>query len=176
MSEGTNPLSYIKYAIYGIIGLFVIFNIFSDSDGEDYIEQTIEDPTQGIRVELKEMEQDLYKITDEEILEKREDSQIIVAFMDNTVDTFSIEEVTLEEANDPRRSVFRSVAMAGMFGYMMGRPMSSGVSRSAYANQASYNKSSTSGTSQLRSTASKRTVKTPSKGFGSGKSTRSYGG
>jgi len=169
----------IKYIFYGIIGLFVVYNVFAGDDSEqDYIEETLEEPTQGIRVELQETEQDLFKITDEEILENREDSRIIASYLDNTVDTFTIDEVTLMSQDNPRGSMLRTVAYAGMFGYMMGRPMSSGVARSAYASDKAFNKSSNAGTSQMRSTARKSTVRKPtaSKRYGGGKSTKSYGG
>jgi len=98
--------------------------------------------------------------------------------MDSSVDTFTLDEVKLMQENDPRRSMIRTVAYAGLFGYMMGRPMGAGVNRSAYANDNAYNKSNSAGRSQLRSTARKTTVKRPStsKSYGGGKSTKSYGG
>jgi len=180
MTEQKSSTPILKYAIYGIIAIFFLFKFFGgggSNEGADYVEETLEDPTQGIIAEIQEVDEDLFKITDEELIEKRADSRIIATFIDNSVDTFTLDEITLEEANNPRRSGLRAVAMAGMFGYMMGRPMSSGIARSAYANDKSFNKSNTSGKSQLSSTASRKTVRKPaSKGFGSGKSTRSYGG
>ncbi len=168
-----------KLIIYGIIGIFVVFNIFTNDDSDsDYIEETLEEPTQGIIVELEETEQDLFKITNEELIAQRDQSQIIATFLDGSIDTFSIDEVRLSEANDPRRSLLRTAAYAGMFGYMMGRPMSSGVARSAYASDAAHQKSSSS-RNTLRSSARKTTVRKPasaSKGYGSGKSSKSYGG
>lgn len=178
MAEGQNSFS-LKYIIYGALGLFVVYSMFFKSSSEqDYVEETIEEPTQGIHLELQETEKDLFKITDEEILQNRADSKIIATFLDSSVDTFTLDEVKLMEANDPRRSMIRTVAYAGMFGYMMGRPMGSGVNRSAYASDNAYNKSNTAGRSQLKSTARKTTVKRPttSKSYGGGKSTKSYGG
>lgn len=172
----------IKWIIYGVIGLFVGYNLLfkGGSSDKDYIEETLESPTQGIKVELQETEKDLFKITDEELLENKADSRIIANYMDNTSDTFTLAEVKLMEADNgnSRRSMLRTVAYAGMFGYMMGRPMSSGVSRGAYANEKAYNKSSTTGRSSLRSTSNKVVSRKPSrsKGYGSGKSSRSYGG
>lgn len=178
MSEGRNPLAFIKYGFYAIIAIFLLTRFFGGgSEGADYVEETLEDPTQGIVAHIQEVEKDLFKITDEKLIDKKEDSQIIATFMDSHVDTFSLEEIKLTEANNPQRSMLRSVAMAGMLGYMMGRPMGSGLSRSAYADDKSFNKSNTSGKNQLRSTASRKVVKTPAKkGYGSSKSTRSYGG
>ncbi len=167
-----------KWLLYGALGIYVIFSIFSGGDeGQDYIEETLEEPTQGIICSLQEQEKDLYKITDEELIANRDDSRIYVSYLEGNIDTFTIDEISITEANDPRRSVMRSVMMGGMLGYMMGRPMSSGLTRSSYANDGAYNKSST-GRNTLRSTARKSTVRKPSakKGFGSSKSSRSYGG
>jgi len=178
MEEQTRSIPW-KWIIYGCIGLYIVSGFFRSGDsGSDYVEETLEEPTQGIIVELEETEKDLFKITNEEIIEKRELSQIIASYMDGTIDTFSIDEVRLSAANDPRRSMLKTAAYAGLFGYMMGRPMGSGVARSAYKSDGAYNKS-TSGRNSLRSTARKTTVKRPSsasKGYGSGKSSKSYGG
>jgi hypothetical protein len=184
MTNGNqNFTSTIKYILCSFAALFIVFNMASCGGGTDYVEETLEDPTQGIIVRLEEEVKDKFLITDEEIIEKREDSQIIVSFLDGKIDTFSIEEVTITRANDPRSSTFRTIAMAGMLGYYMGRPMSSGVSRGAYASNDAYNKSQST-TSSLRSTATRRTVRRPSttsgsssgSRYGTGRSTRSYGG
>lgn len=168
-----------RWMLYGCVGLYLLFSFFTPSSGDtDYIEETLEEPTQGIIVELQETEKDLFKITNEELIAQRDLSQIIANYLDGTVDTFSIDDVRLTEANNPRRSGLRSVAYAGLFGYMMGRPMGSGVARNAYASDAAHKKS-TSGHNSLRSTARKTTVRKPtgaSKGYGSGKSSKSYGG
>lgn len=167
----------LKWILYGAVGIFVAYSYFTGGDsGDDYIEETLEDPTQGIIVELKEVEDDMFKITDEEVISNREDSRIIVSFLDNTIDTFTIDEVRLSEASHPGRSAIRAAAYGGLIGYMMGRPMSSGTVRSAYAQESSYNKSN-QGRSTLRSTARKTTTRKPvSRNYGSGKSSRSYGG
>ena len=144
--------------------------------GTEYETTEVLDPTQGIVTEVKEMEKDLFKITDETIVATPADSRIIAEYMDGQRDTFTLEEARLVDAENPtRRRSMNSILMGGMIGYMMGKSMSTPISRSAYANDKAYQKSSTSNSS-LRSTASRRTVKTPKKGFGSSKSSRSYGG
>ena len=149
-------------------------------EGKDYVESTVEDPTQGILAEIKEIKTDIFKITNEEILAKREDSRIIATFMDGKIDTFTLDEIKLTEHTNPRRSAIRSIAMGGMMGYMAGRAMSRPLSRGAYADDKSFNKSKSTGKSALRSTARRSTVRTPKaskgSGFGSKKSSRSYGG
>lgn len=162
-----------------VVALFFSFTLIScGGEGKDYVESTVEDPTQGIRAEIQEVKQDIFKITDEELLPKREDSRIIATFMDGKVDTFTLEEISLTEHNDPSRSAIRAIAFGGLMGYMMGRPMGSAMNRSAYANDKAYNKSSTSGKTALRNTAARKTVRTPKakSGYGSKKSSRSYGG
>lgn len=177
MSEQRSVLSYLKYGFYGIVACVFLYKVFGPSSGGDYIEETLEDPTQGIIAHIQEVDENLFKITDEQLIDQRIDSRIIATYQNNSIDTFTLEQISLTEANDPRRSILRSVAMAGMFGYMMGRPMSSGITRSAYANDNSFNKSNTSGRNQLSSTSKRSVVRKPvNKGFGSGKSTKSYGG
>ncbi len=170
-----------RWIIYGALALYLLYNFFgrSSSSGNDYIEETLEEPTQGIVCHLLEQEKDLFKITDEELIDRREDSRIYATYLDGKIDTFTIDEVTISDASNPQRSMMRSVMMGGMIGYMMGRPMSAGVSRGSYANQGAYNKSN-AGTSNLRSSARRTTVRKPvsksKSGFGSSKSSRSYGG
>ncbi len=181
MAEEQNSFNF-KWILYGAAALYILFRVFSGggSSGNDYVEETLEEPTQGIKVELQEEKKDLFKITNEELLEKREDSQIIATYLDNTKDTFSIDEVRISDANDPRRSMIRTAAFAGLLAYSMGRrPMSSGVSRAAYANDNAYNKSNTSGRSSLRSTAKRTSVRKPSSSssrYGGSRSSKSYGG
>lgn len=169
-----------RWILYGIVGIYIISRFFGGSGGDDYIEETLEDPTQGIICHLQEEKNDLFRITDEEIIDTRADSRIYATYMDGKIDTFTLDEVQLMSASDPRSSTLRAVAMGGMLGYMMGRPMSSGLSRSAYANQGAYDKASSNGRNQLRSTARKSTVRKPNprskSGFGKSSSSRSYGG
>ena len=180
--RGLSIWQLLKYGIYGLIAVIVIYNFFSpDSSPEakqDYVEETLQDPTQGIIAHIKEQEENLFRITDEELIDNRDDSRIIATYMNETVDTFTIDEIQLMEADDPKRSTLRTIAMAGMIGYMVGRPMNSGVARSAYADDRTFNKSNTSGRSQLSSTSRTKTVRKPvsKSGFGSRKSAKSYGG
>jgi len=148
-------------------------------EGKDYVEETVEDPTQGIIAEIEEVKTDIFKINNEEIIEKREDSRIIATFMSGKIDTFTLDEISLKEYNDPVRSGVRTAVYGGLMGYMLGRRMSSPLTRSSYKTDKAYAGSNTTKKSALRSTASKRIVRTPKaskSGYGSRKSTRSYGG
>jgi len=168
-----------RWLLYGAVGIYLLFKFFGGgSGGDDYVEETLVEPTQGIICKLQEQEKDLYKITDEELIDNRADSRIIVTYLDSSIDTFTIDEVKISDASNPRRSIMRGVLMGGMLGYMMGRPMGGGLTRGSYASDNSYNKSNTSGRSKLNSTARRTTVRKPASksGFGSKKSSRSYGG
>ena len=165
----------IKTSAFILGSAFMLSSIVSCGSNVEYQETEVLSPTQGVITEVKEMETDLFKITDETVVPTKEDSRIIAEYMDGVRDTFTLQEAQLVDADHPRRSRTRGVLMAGMMGYMMGKNMGTGTSRAAYANDAAYNKS-TKATSSLRSTASRKTVRTPKKGFGSSRSTRSYGG
>ncbi len=165
----------VKKASFVIGSALFISSLFSCGSNVEYQETEVLTPTQGVITEVKEMETDLFKITDETLVPTTDDSRIIAEYMDGVRDTFTLAEAELVDADNPRRSGTRGVLMYGMMGYMMGRSMSQTPSRSAYASDAAYKKS-TSTSNSLRSTASRKTVRTPKKGFGSSRSTRSYGG
>lgn len=176
-NEGTPVFTYIKYGFYALVAGWFLWGFFTGGDsGPEYVDEEVLEPTQGIVTEVKEIESELFKITDETVVPTKEDSRIIAEYMDGARDTFTLDEAQLVDANNPRRSMIRSVVMGGLMGYMMGRSMSTPINRNAYANEQSYNKVKSQSDSKLRQTASKRTVKKPAKGFGSGKSSRSYGG
>jgi len=150
-------------------------SIFSCGSNVEYQEQEVLTPTQGVITEVKEVDTEMFKITDETVVPAVEDSRIIAEYIDGVRDTFTLAEAQLVDAENPRRRGMSGILMGGMMGYMMGKSMSQGMSRSAYANDAAFKKSNTT-TNSLRSTASRKTVRTPKKGFGSSRSTKSYGG
>ncbi len=159
-----------------ILGSTILMSgLISCGGNVEYVDQEVLSPSQGVITEVKEMETDLFRITDESIVATPADSRIIAEYMDGVRDTFTLEEARLVDADNPRRSMMSSVLMGGMMGYMMGKSMSSPINKSAYASESAYKKSTSSNTS-LKSTASRKTVRTPKKGFGSSKSSRSYGG
>lgn len=165
----------VKKASFILGSALFLSSVFSCGSNVEYQETEVMTPTQGIITEVKEMESELFKITDETIVPTIDDSRIIAEYMDGVRDTFTLAEAELVDAENPRRRGTRGVLMYGMMGYMMGRSMNQTPSRSAYASDAAHKKSTTS-TNSLRSSASRKTVRTPKKGFGSSKSTRSYGG
>ena len=182
----------LKWSFYGLIAVYFVYSVFIKKDESateqmTYTEETVLEPTQGVVTTVEEIQAEVFKITDEEVVEVKEDSRIIANYMNGKVDTFTLEEValvdtTITDRNNPNygRRMIRSVVIGGAIGYMMGRPMGRGLNRSSYRSDAAYNKSNSSTKTRMTNTASKRTVRKPvarkSTGFGSGKSTRSYGG
>ena len=173
----------IKYGIYAVIALWLVSSfIFGDSNSEDTITEEVVLPTQGLITTLQETEPDLFKISDEETIDATEESLVIANYLDNTSDTFTLSEVRLFEANpnaNPRGSRIAQAAAYGFFGYMMGRSMTSHrPSAGAYTDPKAHQKATSKAGSSLNKTASRTTRTKPSgkSGYGSGKSTRSYGG
>jgi len=132
-------------------------------------------PTQGVVTKVKEIETESFKITDEQIVENKEDSRIIATYLDGKIDTFTLEQASLVDESNPRRRSSRGILMGGMMGYMMGKSMSSPMNRSSFASDDAFKKSNTK-SSSFKSTAKRSTVNSAKKGFGSSKSTRSFGG
>ena len=163
-----------KNSLLLVVGIAVIFSLSSCGSSGSTTE-TVYDPTQGIITKVKEMEQDLFRITDEEIVPTVAESRIIATYLDGVIDTFTLDEARLEDADNPRRSRTRGVLMGGMMGYMMGKNMNTPVSRAAYASDSAYKKGQTSN-SKLKSTSKTRTVSKSKSGFGSSRSSKSYGG
>ncbi|WP_235299167.1 hypothetical protein [Portibacter marinus] len=153
-----------------------------------YIESTVQEPTEGVITQLKEVEPEVFKITNEEVVTAKEDSRIIATYLDGAKDTFTLQQIavvdtTIQSENKEyrRRSGISTAIHYGLLGYWLGRPMGTGINRSAYASTDAYNRSQT-GRTRMTNTATRRTVRSPRpsstgrSGYGSGRSTRSYGG
>lgn len=159
-----------------VLGGTLLITGFIACGGQNSSEEVL-DPTQGVITEVKEMEKDKFRITDEKVVSKKEDSRVIAEYLDGTRDTFTLDEVKVVEQQNSsyRHRSMNGILIGGLMGYMMGKSMSTPISSGAYASNAAYQKSSQANNS-LRSTATRRTVSRPRSGFGSSKSSRSYGG
>lgn len=204
MSEYNKPQSpsfFSKYKWYIIIiGGLLAFRLFSTSDGTNTsttnatsysnAEEVVQ-PTEGVITKIAETEADVFKITDEEVVADPAQSRVIASYLDGSVDTFTLAELAAidttatatntSDRNHYRRSSIGTIAYYGLIGYMIGRPMGYPIRSSSYANTTSYNKAQT-GATRVSNTATRRSVSTPratstgKSGFGSGRSTKSYGG
>ena len=148
----------------------------SSSDTEE-----VEIPTEGLITTVKEVETDLFKIEDESIVSNPADSRIIANYMNATSDTFTLAEAKLMQANGTGReqSVVRSAGL-GYFGFiMLGRMGGRSIGAGAYTSANAHSKAGNTAGKQMKSSANRVTRTRPSSGksgYGSGKSTRSYGG
>ncbi len=169
-----------------IAGVISLSSCGGDS-GESYVEETvISEYTQGVITEVEEVEKDLFKITDETVAPTKEDSRIIARYMDGGIDTFTLDEVSLVDAegeDSGKRSAIGNVIRGGLLGYFLGRSFSSPTNASAYKSPAAHAKSQSTTANSLRSSAKTSTVRRPVSGKsgyggkgGSSRSTRSFGG
>ena len=179
----------IKWIIYGVIAVVIIgFNFCSNNEQtQETITEEVVSPTQGLITTVTEVETDQFKIEDEQAVDDISASRIIAKYMDNTVDTFTLDEAKLVadttsgNSNNYRRSSVVRMASYGLMGYFFGRSMGSfRPNRSAYVDQSTYNRVTNNAGQSLQRTANRRTVSRPSSGKsgygGSSRSTRSYGG
>lgn len=168
------------------IGLALVCSIgalaISSCGSEGTVTEEVVVPTEGLITTVKEVELDLFKIEDEQVVKDTADSRIIANYLDHTSDTFTLAEARLIEANDPdgrRRSVVRSAGM-GFLGYMFFRNMMGGrPGVGAYTNSAAHSRVANGAGSRMEKSAARATRTRPAgsrKGYGSGRSTRSYGG
>lgn len=176
----------IKRAIYVCVVLIACHAVFVSCGGNvstEYETEEVVKPTQGVVTVVKEVEADRFKIADEITVPDTSMSRIIANYLDNTSDTFTLQEARLVEAEgDGRsRSVIRSASM-GFFGYMMLSSMlrRTGAPRAgAYVDQRTYDRVNKGTGNNLNRTAARSTRTKPrsgKSGFGSGRSTRSFGG
>lgn len=177
----------LKWILYGVLGLFVLYNIAfkGSSDDTTYTTEEVVTPTKGIVTTVQQVSDSLYKIEDEQTVPTPEESLIIAKNLDNTIDTFTLDQAKLSASDttsnsyrSSNRYIYRAVSY-GLMGYMMGRSMSSPPMSSAYIDQRTYDRVNRNAGSTLHNTASRRTVSRPSSGksgYGSSRSSRSFGG
>lgn len=177
----------LKWILYGVLGMVVLFYVYSGSDsanGESYENEEIVTPTQGLITTVQQVSDSTYKIEDEQTVPTPEESRIIAKHLDNTVDTLTLEEAKLSsigtegDYQGSNRYIYRAVSY-GLMGYMLGRSMSRPPMSGAYMDQRTYDRVNNNAGQNLRNTANRQTVRRPStgkSGYGSSKSSRSFGG
>ncbi len=173
--------SAIKTIIPALLLIFLASGLIFTSCGSDTETVEVEIPTEGLITTVKEVQADLFKIENEETVTDTADSRIIANYMDMTSDTFTLAEARLMQANGSgrERSVVRSAGM-GYFGFiMLGRMGGIAPRAGAYTSASAHGKASNGAGKTMKSSANRVTRTRPSSGksgYGSGKSTRSYGG
>lgn len=167
-----------------ILALFfgLILQSCSSDDGsprfKDVEEIEVRESNQGVISEIDEVEPgDTYKVINEEVIDKKADSKAIVHNLNGTTDTLSF--AKMSESGYQSRSGLRPFLMGTLAASFFSRNMgASSLNPSNYKNTDAFNKSKGMRQSML-SNASTRRIKVPgkkSKGYGGGKSFRSFGG
>lgn len=138
--------------------------------------------TKGLVTEVEEVSAGEYKITNETAIDDTSGSQVIAHHLSGKIDTLSMEEVRQQQhqgGSSYHSHGMGNALMYGMMGYYLGRSLSSPVNPGAYRNQSTYNRVANSTGRTITNSAVRTTVRRPSSGssgFGSGRSTRSFGG
>lgn len=169
-----NALLILSITAFGLV-------VLTSCGGSAQYEE-VEIPTQGLITTVVEIEPEQYKIEDEVPIPDTAQSLIVAKYLDGGIDTFTLAEVRLMQQNGytGHRSGILTAASYGFFGYMIGRSMMGGFRprASAYTDPNTYNRVNSTTGSSLRSTSQR--VSRPStrgrSGYGSGRSSRSYGG
>lgn len=173
-----------KLAAGMLVGSLVLSSC-SDSGAphiKDFEEKTIYSSTKGTVTEVEEIEPgNEYKIIDERLIDEKEKSVAIIHTLQGTTDTVSLRKLESKSDTTYRRHYS---PLRGLLFYSMARSFFTNNLNNVtpdsryYKTPEAYNKS-TALKGDMQSTASARSVKVPkasSRGYGSGKSFRSFGG
>jgi hypothetical protein len=164
-----------------IVASFGMAALSSCGSNVEYEEAEV--PTQGLITTVQEVQPDEFKIEDEVPVPDTSQSLIIAKYLDGGIDTFTLTEARLmqqQQNTSSRGSGIMRAASYGFFGYMIGRSMSRGFrpSATAYTDPNTYNRVNNSTGNTIRSTSQR--VSRPSSGsrsgYGTSRSSRSYGG
>lgn len=147
-------------------------------DGESV---TIKESSKGTVTEVEEVKPgDDFKIIDEKIIDDKTKSTAIVHYLNGKTDTLSLQKLKSEsQSGNHTHSALRGVLMYSLASAFFSRNLANTTPNSSYYKTAdAYNKS-TGLKNDMVKTATSRRVMTPgraSRGYGAGKSFRSYGG
>lgn len=163
----------IRFFLPALLACGFGFSLLSCGGGGET--ETYEVPTEGLITTVQEVAPDDFKIASEEPVSNPADSRIIVDYYAEEMpnDTFTLEEAKIiaQASGDSKEGQATQRARTGFFGFLMlGRMGGFSPSAGAYVNNGAYNNANNVAGNRMRSTARTRS------GFGSGKSTRSFGG
>ncbi len=146
--------------------------------------------TEGVQTEVVEVAPDEWRIADEQVVPDTSDSRVIAKGLDGVVDTFALAELNADAAvpasdstsyrRQHRSGLFTGILLYGLIGNRMGGYRNGFSPRaSAYVTPQAYNRVQNGAGSRLNRTGRQRSVARPgsgSRGFGGGRSGRSFGG
>lgn len=170
-----------------ILAAAIAYNLFfTNRPSTSSSTKSTADAEKGVITTIKEIEKDSFKIINEEIIPLKENSRLVTEYMDGHRDTFKVSEILASDAggdvNDvPETRYYRSPSYftgffyGSMLGYAFGGPSYGyGPRRGMYATDNAYQRSSTNAKPGVMKPS--RTRSRSRSGYGSGRSTRSYGG
>jgi hypothetical protein len=154
------------------VAVAVMLASCSSDNGGDWEQVTVTEPTKGVITTLEETSADQFVIVDEQVVENKNDSRIIVKRLSGAVDTLNLDQakklvqpsdtVRVQTANNHHHHHgMGNVLWWGAMGYLMGRNF--GTPSQSYVYQQGAYSRSTAG-AQLQQTAVKRTEMRPVKG------------
>lgn len=164
----------------------------SDNNGSDWEEVTVQEPTKGVITTIEESADSSFAIVNEQVVESREASRVVIKRLNGRVDTLTLEQARGLVGNQDTVSNhpivnnnynhyhhgggLGTILWWGAMGHLMGRSFSSPAAPYAYSPGYS---GAGSAVQQLRNTSVSRTVRMPARargGFFRGGGGRSFGG
>ncbi len=152
----------------------------SSDNGADWEEVTVQEPTKGVITTLEEKENGEFDIVDEQVVESKAASRVVIRRQNGTVDSLTLAQAKglvqpqdTVPPNQHNNQGYRSHGMGmggvlwwGAMGYMMGRSFSSPVQSAVYRNGVSRGgfMAGSSTADELRRTSVGRTVRQPASG------------
>lgn len=145
-------------------------------NGQDWEQVTVQEPSKGVVTTLEETENGKFSVVNEEVVETRDGSRVIIRYKAGNTDTLTLNQAQkLVQSSDTIREYYHrpsfglgSILWWSAMGHMMGRSFSSPVSPAIYRDSrgfggGAFGRGSTAA-SELQRTAVSRTVMRPVSG------------
>ncbi len=161
----------IKGALFiSLTGVLVAHTGCGSSDSSTKVQHEVvtkQEFTKGVITTVEEVTKGDFAIADEKVVPTKEESRVIVKYLDGKIDTMNMSQAQTIANADPNNksetstSSNRGIGQAiwwGVMGYYMGRRTSTPINQKAYKNQATYQRVNSTTNSQAMS--SRKTVST----------------
>lgn len=147
----------------------------NNQNGGDWEQVTVTEPVKGVITTIEETSDGQFAIVDEQVVENKNDSRIIVKRLSGVTDTLNLDQAkSLVQASDTtlvqsqnnnnHNNGMGRVLWWGAMGYMMGRGFGSPIQSNVYRSGATAFQSGSNASTELKKTAVTRTQLRPVKG------------